>query len=112
MINAARIYQTQRCIWETTARRVRVADDVYFSTSGGIDETRHVFIEGVGGRKFFKNRRVTRIAELGFGTGLNFLATWQYWAEARQVAQHSIGIHRLRLSHVSRIAASELVDVP
>jgi len=61
--------------------RSRVADDVYFSTSGGIDETRHVFIEGVGGRKFFKNRRVTRIAELGFGTGLNFLATWQYWAD-------------------------------
>lgn len=61
--------------------RSRVADDIYFSTSGGIDETRHVFIEGIGGRKFFKNRHVTRIAELGFGTGLNFLATWRHWAD-------------------------------
>lgn len=62
--------------------RSRVSDDVYFSTSGGIDETRHVFIDGIGGQKFFKNRHVIRIAELGFGTGLNFLATWQHWAES------------------------------
>lgn len=61
--------------------RSRVSDDVYFSTSGGIDETRHVFIDGIGGKKFLKNSDVTRIAELGFGTGLNFLATWQHWAD-------------------------------
>ena len=62
--------------------RSRVSEDVYFSTSGGIDETRHVFIEGIGGQKFFKNRDVTRIAELGFGTGLNFIATWRHWVDA------------------------------
>ena len=54
--------------------------DVYFSRASGIDETRHVFIEG--------NRLAERFAalapgatfaigETGFGTGLNFLCAWQ-----------------------------------
>lgn len=58
----------------------RAYDDVYFSRASGIDETRHVFIDG--------NRLPERFAtlpaggrlcigETGFGTGLNFLCTWQ-----------------------------------
>lgn len=48
-------------------------DDPYFSLGGGLAETRHVFLAG--------NDLPTRlcdgfhIAELGFGTGLNLLAT-------------------------------------
>jgi len=48
-------------------------DDPYFSLGGGLAETRHVFLTG--------NRLPERfcdgfhIAELGFGTGLNLLAT-------------------------------------
>jgi tRNA U34 5-methylaminomethyl-2-thiouridine-forming methyltransferase MnmC len=48
-------------------------DDPYFSMNDGLDETRHVFLGG--------NDLPTRlrpgfhIAELGFGTGLNLLAT-------------------------------------
>ena len=48
-------------------------DDPYFSLGGGLDETRHVFLTG--------NRLPSRfcdgfhIAELGFGTGLNLMAT-------------------------------------
>lgn len=51
----------------------RTFDDPYFSLSGGLAETRHVFLAG--------NHLPTRfrdgfhIAELGFGTGLNLLAT-------------------------------------
>lgn len=60
--------------------RSGVSGDVYFSTSGGAAETRHVFLEGIGARELFKQRRNLRIAELGFGTGLNFLVTWQGWA--------------------------------
>lgn len=50
-------------------------DDPYFSLSDGLAETQHVFLNG--------NHIVTRakqgfhIAELGFGTGLNLLATAQ-----------------------------------
>lgn len=50
-------------------------DDPYFSLTDGLAETRHVFLQG--------NRIAQRaapgfhIAELGFGTGLNLLATAQ-----------------------------------
>ncbi len=51
--------------------------DVYFSLDGGLEETRQVFLRGNGlpGR-FVSSPRFT-IVELGFGSGLNFLATWQ-----------------------------------
>lgn len=61
--------------------RSRLSDDVYFSTSGGVEETRHVFLGGIGAPDFFKGRQFTQIAELGFGTGLNFLVTCHDWAE-------------------------------
>lgn len=67
-------------IGEDGTPRSGVSDDVYFSTSGGVEETRHVFLGGIGAPDFFKQRRTTRIAELGFGTGLNFLVTWRDWA--------------------------------
>ena len=55
-------------------------DDPYFSLDDGLAETRYVFLEG--------NRLPDRflpgfhVAELGFGTGLNFLATWAAWEAA------------------------------
>ena len=55
-------------------------DDPYFSLEDGVAETRHVFLKGndlparfVGG---------FHVAELGFGTGLNFLVTLQAWRAA------------------------------
>lgn len=48
-------------------------DDPYFSLSGGLDETRHVFLAGNHLPQRFRDG--FRIAELGFGTGLNLLAT-------------------------------------
>jgi tRNA U34 5-methylaminomethyl-2-thiouridine-forming methyltransferase MnmC len=48
-------------------------DDPYFSLSGGLAETRHVFLAGNGLPERFRDG--FRIAELGFGTGLNLLAT-------------------------------------
>jgi tRNA U34 5-methylaminomethyl-2-thiouridine-forming methyltransferase MnmC len=48
-------------------------DDPYFSLAGGLDETRHVFLAG--NRLPDRLRDGFHIAELGFGTGLNLLAT-------------------------------------
>ena len=48
-------------------------DDPYFSLSGGLAETRHVFLAGNGLPDRFRDG--FQIAELGFGTGLNLLAT-------------------------------------
>lgn len=51
----------------------RAFDDPYFSLSGGLEETRHVFLAGNDLPRRF--RPGFHVAELGFGTGLNFLAT-------------------------------------
>jgi tRNA U34 5-methylaminomethyl-2-thiouridine-forming methyltransferase MnmC len=48
-------------------------DDPYFSLAGGLAETRHVFLTGNGLPE--RLRQGFQIAELGFGTGLNLLAT-------------------------------------
>ncbi|KAF0114579.1 MAG: hypothetical protein FD150_1465 [Rhodobacteraceae bacterium] len=53
----------------------RKFDDPYFSLAGGLDETRHVFLAG--NRLPERFRDGFHIAELGFGTGLNLLATVQ-----------------------------------
>ncbi len=57
-------------------------DDPYFSTAGGLEETRHVFLAGNDLPARFKPR--FHIAELGFGTGLNLLAAWQAWRKSGQ----------------------------
>ncbi len=57
-------------------------DDIYFSTDGGLAETRAVFLEGCDLPDGWMDREVFTIAELGFGSGLNFLATCHAWAES------------------------------
>jgi len=68
-----------------TDRQVPVSvrfDDPYFSLQDGLAETGHVFLAG--------NTLPARfapgfaIAELGFGTGLNMLATWAAWEQSGQ----------------------------
>jgi len=72
----------------TTAGVVPIAtqfDDPYYSLDNGLAETHHVFIAG--------NSLPTRfgqdiqIAELGFGTGLNFLALVQAYDAAGRTGQ-------------------------
>jgi tRNA 5-methylaminomethyl-2-thiouridine biosynthesis bifunctional protein len=59
--------------------------DVYFSADSGLEEKRHVFLQG--------NRLKERVAalsagesfaigEAGFGTGLNFLCAWQLFEQS------------------------------
>jgi tRNA U34 5-methylaminomethyl-2-thiouridine-forming methyltransferase MnmC len=48
-------------------------DDPYYSLQSGLEETRHVFLRGNGLPE--RARAGFHIAELGFGTGLNLLAT-------------------------------------
>ncbi len=52
-------------------------DDPYFSAKGGLAETRHVFLAGNGLPGRFCDG--FQVAELGFGTGLNLLATVMAW---------------------------------
>ncbi|MDD9879018.1 MAG: bifunctional tRNA (5-methylaminomethyl-2-thiouridine)(34)-methyltransferase MnmD/FAD-dependent 5-carboxymethylaminomethyl-2-thiouridine(34) oxidoreductase MnmC [Magnetovibrio sp.] len=54
-------------------------DDIYFSAADGLAESRHVFLDGIGAPDVWAGVDEFTVAELGFGTGLNFLATWQSW---------------------------------
>lgn len=58
--------------------------DVYYSVEDGLAESRAVFLAGCGLPAGWRGRDNYTIAELGFGTGLNFLATWQMWRETRE----------------------------
>ena len=61
-------------------------DDVYFSNVNGLEETRYVFLKQnhlpERWQEFDQRRFV--IGETGFGTGLNFLAVWQWFTEFRR----------------------------
>ncbi len=50
-------------------------DDPYFSLENGMNETRHVFLDGNDLPERFVDQ--FHVAELGFGTGLNFLVALQ-----------------------------------
>ena len=60
-------------------------DDPFFSLEDGIAETQHVFLDGTGLPERFRDG--FQIAELGFGTGLNFLVTAAAWLETAQTGQ-------------------------
>lgn len=55
----------------------RATGDIYFSKEGAVAESRHVFLAGNGLPARLRAKPELTIAELGFGTGVNFLVTWQ-----------------------------------
>jgi len=63
-------------------------DDIYFSTDGGLEESHAVFLDGCGLPQRWQNSQRFVIGELGFGSGLNFLATWQMWEESKPSSGH------------------------
>ncbi len=82
--------------WQTddTGNKVPVSGefgDVYFSHADGLAESRHVFLQNNQLPERLANLAVKQcftIAELGFGTGLNLLATWQLWRQLRATHSH------------------------
>jgi len=56
--------------------------DIYFSTDGGPEETRTVFLGACGLPERWQDSDYFAIGELGFGTGLNFLETMAAWRES------------------------------
>ncbi|MCR9110445.1 tRNA (5-methylaminomethyl-2-thiouridine)(34)-methyltransferase MnmD [Marivita sp. XM-24bin2] len=60
-------------------------DDPYFSLDNGLAETRYVFLTGNDLPARFRDG--FHIAELGFGTGLNLLATLDLWRSSGQTGK-------------------------
>lgn len=74
--------------------------DHYYSRHGGLAETRHVFLAGNDLPRRWRDRERFVIGETGFGTGLNFLATRQCWADDPHRCRrlHYLGVERHPLS--------------
>ncbi len=70
-------------------------DDVYYSLHGGLAEARHVFLHqnGLPERLPRQAGEWFVIGETGFGTGLNFLTTWQAWRDHRPADQPPGRLH-------------------
>ena len=59
-------------------------DDFYFCTENGLYESQYVFCEGNNLKERWQytsdtSQTTFTIGEIGFGSGLNFLCTWQLW---------------------------------
>ena len=59
-------------------------NDIYFDKANGMQESDHVYLKTNNLAMKFKKNDMFTIAELGFGTGLNFLLTWQLWLKSRK----------------------------
>lgn len=77
--------------------------DPYFSLQGGLAETRHVFLAG----NDLPGRLCDgfTVAELGFGTGLNLLATVQAWAGPGRIRYTSFEAYPMAAGDMLRALA-------
>ena len=75
--------------------------DFYYSKADGRAECRHVFLAANGLPERFAETPNFVIAELGFGTGLNFIETWSAW-EATAPAGSRLEFHSFELRLLGR----------
>ncbi len=62
--------------------------DHYYSRADGRAECDHVFLKGNGLPARWRDTARFTVAELGFGTGLNFVETWRQWQACSGPASH------------------------
>lgn len=64
-----------------------VFEDTYYNRKRGLEESRQVYLAANNLPQAWNGQRQFTIAETGFGTGLNFLATWQMFEETTTTEQ-------------------------
>jgi len=65
----------------------------FHSTHGALIEAEHVFLNGAGGRARLDAGQPTRVLEVGFGTGLNFLLTAHH-SRLAETALHYVSLEK------------------
>lgn len=97
------VLETARLQWQESGEpRSEQFGDLYFSASGGLSESRYVFIEHNDLPHRFKKltqHDTFNVAETGFGTGLNFCATASLWRLSQSAGWlHFISFERYPLA--------------
>ncbi len=95
---------------EDGAPRSRLYGDIYFSAGDGLAEARTVFLGGCDLPRAWSGRDRFRVAELGFGAGLNIAALLHLWRDARPPGAHlsifSVEAHPLGPGDAARALAA------
>ena len=82
--------------WNNEQPRSAAFQDIYYSRQNGLAETSLVFLQGNHLPQRWMHEKQFTIFEMGFGTGLNFLATWRLFSETAPLS------HRLDFISVER----------
>ena len=93
--------------WYKNTPQCQNFGDIYFSTDGGIDESRYVFLQSNDLPQRWQDTNHFNIAETGFGTGLNFLCTLEAWLNTTsanaQLNYLSVEKHPLTKADLQRV---------
>ena len=93
--------------WRGATPVARDVGDIYFSPDDALGDVRHTYVSAIA--PHFGQRKVIVIGETGFGTGLNFLVTWQDWLARRRAGDRLIFVsteaHPLRAADARRALA-------
>jgi tRNA 5-methylaminomethyl-2-thiouridine biosynthesis bifunctional protein len=87
--------------WQDTYLPISsIYDDKYYSEDDGLMEAQYLYLEHNNLVARWKFCREFRVAELGFGTGLNFFATWNLWKRTAHpnAKLHYISVEKYPLS--------------
>lgn len=74
-------------VWREGVPIAEDFDDPYYSLAGGLEESRFVFLDGAEVIARAQNSDTFVVGETGFGTGLNFLATWLEWRKHSDIGR-------------------------
>ena len=99
-MTALRPLESAQLQWRGTAPYSTLYDDIFFDRDDAFAEARYVFLEGNDLPRRWQGRHHFTIAETGFGTGLNFLATVQVWraSAAADARLHYVAVEKHPLS--------------
>jgi len=89
-------------------------DEQYHSKFGAIQEARHVFIQ-MGLFKLLEREGFSEISilEIGFGTGLNALVTWQEANEKKVLIKYTgVEAYPVSLEEVAHLNFAEMLEEP
>jgi len=92
-----------KLIWDKNTPLSSQHEDFYFSLKDGLEETEYVFLKANNLPYRFTQGDLNTpfiVSETGFGTGLNFLATWEAWRSVKEEKRplHFVSIEKFPLT--------------